>query len=62
MQMPMMYHFFYFSGGDRSGRGGGDGENIGKSHYSSMCILSKLHIRVVLHHHSICIPTNFLLF
>lgn len=62
MQMHMMYQYLYFSGGSSDSGGDGDGENKGKYHYSSMCILSKLHIGVLLHRHSIYIPTKFLLF
>ena len=58
--------FFYFSGSGgsgSSGSGGGDNdENKGKSHYSCECMLSKLHIGVILHRHSIYIQTKFLLF
>jgi hypothetical protein len=57
--------FFYFSGGGSSDRGGGDdgdGEYKGKSHYSSECMLNKLHIGALLHRHSIYIQTKFLLF
>ena len=54
--------FFYFLGGGSSGGGGGDDGNKSKSHYSCECMLSKLHIGVLLHRHSIYIQTTFLLF
>ena len=61
MQMHMMYLLFLFLSGSSSG-GGGDDVNKGKSHYSSECMLSKLHIGMLLHRHSIYIQTKFLLF
>jgi len=61
MQMHMMYPFFYFSAGS-IGSSDGDDEKKCKSHYSSMCMLSKLQIGVLHHRHSIYIPTKFLLF
>jgi len=58
--VPICFYFSGSSSSSSSSRGGGG--NKGKSHYSSECMLSKLHIGVLLHRHSIYIPTKFLLF